>query len=65
MSDTDTGTDPGADATAAKRFQGSADGGAGEAAVPGQLSRADLASMSAEEIVRAQKAGRLAHLLGQ
>jgi hypothetical protein len=48
-----------------QRFQGTADGGARtDATQPSQLSRADLASMSPEQIVAAKAAGQLNDLLG-
>lgn len=45
-----------------KRFQGGADQGGGKSAGPKQLTRADLAGMSAEAIVAAEKNGQLATL---
>lgn len=52
-------------AATAKRFQGSADGGARkEPAKPSQLSREDLKGMSPEAINSARAAGRLNDLLG-
>lgn len=48
-----------------KRFQGTADGGAARnAGKPKQLTREDLAGMSAEQIVAAKAEGRLDQLLG-
>lgn len=47
------------------RFQGSADGGARkDAQGPSQLTRADLASMSPDQITQAKAEGRLNKLLG-
>lgn len=46
------------------RVEGSADGGTREASRPRQLSRTDLAALSAEQIVEARKAGQLRDLLG-
>lgn len=52
-------------AATAKRFQGTADGGArNEAAKPSQLSRNDLKGMAPEEINAARVQGRLNDLLG-
>lgn len=52
-------------AAPAKRFQGTGDGGAArKASRPKQLTRADLKSMSAEEIDRARDEGRLDDLMG-
>lgn len=49
-----------------KRFQGTADGGArNDASKPSQLTRADLARMSAEEIAEAEAAGRFDGVLGR
>lgn len=48
-----------------KRFQGSADGGAREASGPAQLSQADLAGMTSDEINTARAEGRLNSLLGR
>lgn len=46
-----------------KRFKGSADGGARKETRPSQLSRADLARMSPQEIEAARVAGRLDDLM--
>lgn len=46
-----------------KRFQGGADGGARKDSRPAQLTRADLAQMSPQEIEKARKEGRLERLL--
>lgn len=52
-------------AATAKRFQGTGDGGAArKAGRPKQLGAKDLKNMSAEEIVKAQDAGRLDDYLG-
>ncbi|MFG2993960.1 hypothetical protein ACGFZK_32495 [Streptomyces sp. NPDC048257] len=52
-------------AAPAKRFQGTGDGGAArKASRPKQLTRADLKSMTAEEIDRARDEGRLDDLMG-
>ncbi|MDT3395442.1 hypothetical protein RKE29_02045 [Streptomyces sp. B1866] len=52
-------------AATAKRFQGSGDGGAArKTSRPKQLSRADLKSMSPEEIEKAREAGQLDDLMG-
>lgn len=49
-----------------KRFQGTADGGArNDATKPSQLTRDDLKRMSAEEIVKAEKEGRLDKIQGR
>lgn len=48
-----------------KRFQGGADGGAREGATAAQLSKADLAGMTPEEINTARTEGRLNSLLGR
>jgi hypothetical protein len=45
------------------RFQGSADGGTRKETRPAQLTRADLARMSPQEIDKAREDGRLADLL--
>lgn len=51
-------------AATAKRFQGSGDGGAArKASGPSQLTRADLAGMSPDQIVKAKADGRLANLM--
>ncbi|MFB6517449.1 hypothetical protein [Streptomyces sp. NPDC056401] len=52
-------------AATAKRFQGTGDGGAArKASRPKQLTRADLKTMSADEIDRAREDGRLDDLMG-
>ncbi|MFJ4987903.1 hypothetical protein ACIP9H_29380 [Streptomyces sp. NPDC088732] len=52
-------------AATAKRFQGTGDGGAArKASRPKQLTRADLKSMSPEEIDKARTDGRLDDLMG-
>lgn len=52
-------------AATAKRFQGTADGGAQrKAGRPKQLKESDLKNMTAEQIVKAQDEGRLDDLLG-
>ena len=52
-------------AATAKRFQGSGDGGAArKASRPKQLTKQDLKSMTAEQIVKAQDAGQLDDYLG-
>lgn len=52
-------------AATAKRFQGSGDGGAArKASRPKQLTRADLKTMTAEEIDKARADGRLDDLMG-
>ncbi|MFI1021270.1 hypothetical protein [Streptomyces olivaceus] len=52
-------------AATAKRFQGTGDGGAARKAPrPKQLSRADLKTMTPEQIVKAKDDGRLNDLLG-
>ncbi|MGW2260280.1 hypothetical protein ACWCXE_21060 [Streptomyces sp. NPDC001780] len=52
-------------AATAKRFQGTGDGGAARKAPrPKQLSRADLKTMTPEQIVKAKADGRLNDLLG-
>ncbi|RMB81285.1 hypothetical protein [Streptomyces shenzhenensis] len=52
-------------AATAKRFQGTGDGGAARKAPrPKQLSRADLKTMTPEQIVKAKADGRLSNLLG-
>ena len=48
--------------TEQKRFQGGADQGSGKSGAPKQLTRADLAGMSPEAIVAAEKNGQLATL---
>jgi hypothetical protein len=49
-----------------KRFQGTADGGArNDATKPTQLSQVDLTSMSAAEVNKARREGRLDNLLGK
>ncbi|MEE1835755.1 hypothetical protein [Streptomyces sp. SP17KL33] len=51
-------------AATAKRFKGTGDGGAARKATgPTQLTRADLASMSPAEIVKAKAEGRLTNLM--
>lgn len=51
-------------AATAKRFQDSGDGGAArKASKPAQLTRDDLAGMSAEQIMKAKKEGRMSNLL--
>lgn len=45
-----------------KRFQGGADQGSGKNGAPKQLTRADLATMSPQAIVAAEKNGQLANL---
>ncbi|MGY2747215.1 hypothetical protein [Arthrobacter sp. UYCu723] len=45
-----------------KRFQGNADQGSGKAGAPKQLTRADLANMSPQAIVAAEKNGQLVTL---
>lgn len=50
-------------AQSGKRFQGGADGGARKDSRPAQLTRADLAQMSPQEIEKARKEGRLVDLL--
>lgn len=52
-------------AAQAKRFQGTGDGGARKASGPSQLTRADLAKMTPEQITQAKKDGRLNDLLGR
>lgn len=52
-------------AAQAKRFQGTGDGGARKAAGPSQLTRADLANMTPEQITKAKLEGRLNTLLGR
>jgi hypothetical protein len=47
-----------------RRFQGTADGGARKDTSPTQLTEADLARMSPEEIVQAKTEGRFNKLLG-
>lgn len=47
-----------------RRFQGSADGGARKDATVSQLTKADLAGMSPDAIVKAKTEGRLNKLLG-
>jgi len=47
-----------------QRFQGSADGGARKGSKPDQLTRADLKSMTPDQIVKAKADGRLADLIG-
>lgn len=47
-----------------KRFQGTGDGGPRNGGRPAQLTRADLADMSPDQIVQAKADGRLDHLLG-
>lgn len=53
--------------TPAKRFQGTADGGAARTAPGGgtQLAESDLKTMTAEEIVKAREQGRCDQLLGR
>jgi hypothetical protein len=51
-------------ATAQRRFAGSADGGARKGSKPDQLTRNDLKSMTPQQIVEAQDAGRLNDLMG-
>lgn len=46
-----------------KRFQGDADGGTRNGSGPKQLTRADLAGMSPQEIEKARREGRLVNLL--
>lgn len=48
--------------TEQKRFQGGADQGSAKSGAPKQLTRADLAGMSSEAIVAAEKNGQLATL---
>lgn len=48
-----------------KRFQGSADGGSRNESGPAQLSKADLAGMSPDEINTARSEGKLNDLLGR
>lgn len=50
-------------AATVKRFQGTGDGGARKATGPSQLTRADLANMTPEQITQAKKDGRLKTLL--
>jgi hypothetical protein len=47
-----------------RRFEAGADGGARKASKPDQLTRADLAKMTPQQIVKAQAEGRLADLMG-
>lgn len=47
-----------------KRFQGQGDGGTRNENRPSQLTNADLAAMSADEVVKARKDGRLNDLMG-
>lgn len=47
-----------------RRFKGSADGGARKEARPKQVSRAELARMTPEQINQAREAGRLNDLMG-
>lgn len=54
----------GAGAAQSPRFQGTADQGARDAHRPAQLSRTDLAGMTAEQITQAKAEGRLNDLLG-
>lgn len=51
-------------ATASKRFNGSADGGARKGSKPDQLSRDDLKKMTPDQVVKAQAEGRLNDLMG-
>jgi len=52
-------------AATAKRFQGTGDGGAArKSGKPKQLTEADLKTMTADQIVKAQAEGRCADLLG-
>jgi len=47
-----------------KRFAGTPDAGARNASAPGQLTQADLANMTPEQVNQARRDGRLKNMLG-